>query len=918
MTLRCAGISSGIKWTQSAEFLINVLERKPIVTTGSATGISGTGAAVTGTINPKGLTTTAYFQYGPTTGYGATTPIRNVGSANTAVAITGTLTGLAPSTTYHYQLVATNDCGTSQGADRTFTTNGPPTVVTGPVSSITWQGAVLSGTVSPNGYSSSFYFEYGPTTDYGSSTAPQNLDSPTAKARVTGTLTGLTPGTNYHYRIVATNILDTTRGPDGNFTTAPPPSTNADLSKLSITSGTLAPAFSSGTTSYSASMANRVASIKVTPVHADAKSVIAIRKSGTGNFSSLASGASASVALSPGDNLVELKVTAEDTITTKLYSLTLHRGTVPVTGAASESGTSAVVEGSVDGHAFSASFQYGLTTGYGASAGSQPIASGSGTVALSATLAGLSPAGLYHYRTVAVTGGVADFGPDKTFVTSRSYAKPEVATQGDIAPQIDGTATFRSFGNPAINYALPAAPEDYDHWAFQALISGSGINAKNNSGIWLYTGSAATLVARTGNPAPGGGVFAKLLDPVLNNHDEVAFLGTVSGTGFTAKNNVGLWATTSGSLHLVASTRAALDSTGAKASSFAQVVLADEAGPVFLANLVSGTGGVTAANNQGIWMESNSGLTRLLSKGDVLQGGTLSALSIFAAPKLPVGVTGQTRNINPAGDLSFLATFADKRQGAFVLSSGSVCPPQALKGAPAPDIFGGPSRYDSVGNPIINETGNTAFQAVLTGTAKGAAKYQAILAETGTDRVLGIVALSGSFAPNALGQTGTAAVFASLGDPVFNKHDQVAFLGKLKSGTQGVWATTSGTLALVAQTKTQAPECASGAKFASFVQLVLPDEGGVVFLATLAGTGVSGSNNQGIWAVDTQGNLRLVARTGDALLVNGQPKIVSKVSLFTATAGTNGQTRSFNPIGDLIYKVIFTDKTQALRKVLFP
>ncbi len=345
--------------------------------------------------------------------------------------------------------------------------------------------------------------------------------------------------------------------------------------------------------------------------------------------------------------------------------------------------------------------------------------------------------------------------------------------------------------------------------------------------------------------------------------------------------------------------------------------------------LVNGVGGATASNNQGIWAETNGQLKALVRKGDILAGGTVSALSIFAAPYAPSGVAGQTRNFNGNGNLSFKATFTNGAQGLFVLTSGTEFTQVAASGGAAPEIFGGPAKFGVLGNPIINDGGNTAFQAFVSGTAKAATYYSAILAETGSANNLGIVALTGTFAPDANGLAGGAGIFATLGDPVFNSNDQIAFIGKLKTGgavtaanCQGIWAGTSGTLALVAQAQGQAPDCPVGAKFQSFAQLVLPDQGGVVFLANLTGAG-----GQGIWAVDTVGGLHLVARKGDVLMINGTPKVISALSIFTPSAGTAiftlsagtaGQTRSFNKAGDLVYKVTFTDRTQAIQKVVFP
>jgi len=145
--------------------------------------------------------------------------------------------------------------------------------------------------------------------------------------------------------------------------------------------------------------------------------------------------------------------------------------------------------------------------------------------------------------------------------------------------------------------------------------------------------------------------------------------------------------------------------------------------------------------------------------------------------------------------------------------------------------------------------------------------------------------------------------------------------GKPATSYQGIWATgTSGELFLVTQAQAQAPDCPTGAKFSTFAQLVLPDQGGPVFVANLASGagGITTGNSQGIWAVDTNGRINLVARTGDAVVIDGKTKFIKSLSIFATSAATVGQTRSFNASGDLIYKVAFTDNTQAIIQIVFP
>ncbi|HUN78661.1 MAG TPA: hypothetical protein VMU32_07070 [Solirubrobacteraceae bacterium] len=100
--------------------------RPPHASTGGASHASETSVALIGAVNPRGVETTCYFQYGTTTAYGAQTAAIAAGSGTTSVKIDQPLTGLQPGTTYHYRLIATSASGTGEGQDRTFTTKQTP------------------------------------------------------------------------------------------------------------------------------------------------------------------------------------------------------------------------------------------------------------------------------------------------------------------------------------------------------------------------------------------------------------------------------------------------------------------------------------------------------------------------------------------------------------------------------------------------------------------------------------------------------------------------------------------------------------------------------------------------------------------------------------------------------------------------
>ena len=195
----------------------------PVAVTGSATSITVTSATLNGTVDPNGRATAWYFEYGTSTSYGSKTAEKSAGSGTSTMSVSAPVSGLARGRLYHYRLVATSDAGTSRGADQTFSTTGVPTVVTGSASSISLTSARLNGTVTPNGQATTWYFEYGTSTSYGTKTAARSAGSGTSSVNVSASLTRLRTATTYHYRLVATNASGTTFGGDRSFSTALPP-----------------------------------------------------------------------------------------------------------------------------------------------------------------------------------------------------------------------------------------------------------------------------------------------------------------------------------------------------------------------------------------------------------------------------------------------------------------------------------------------------------------------------------------------------------------------------------------------------------------------------------------------------------------------------------------------------------------------
>ena len=203
----------------------------PMVTTNAATAVTNTGAILNGMVKANNDNTTVTFEYGLTIAYGMTLPAdQSPVTGNSLTPVSAGITGLVINQTYHFRVAAQNSYGTTHGSDMTlYTGAAAPSSTTKAATGIGSTVATINGTVIANNASTTVTFEFGPDTNYGRIlNATPGTVSGSQNTNVSAKLTNLSPGSTYHYRVVAINNTGTNAGADTSFTTANYDDTDGD------------------------------------------------------------------------------------------------------------------------------------------------------------------------------------------------------------------------------------------------------------------------------------------------------------------------------------------------------------------------------------------------------------------------------------------------------------------------------------------------------------------------------------------------------------------------------------------------------------------------------------------------------------------------------------------------------------------
>jgi phosphodiesterase/alkaline phosphatase D-like protein len=422
------------------------LHAVPGLTTESATGITSSTAALHGAFTGNGEDTHYYFQWGLSTSYNNSFPLppgNDITSPLGDTVVTPViLTNLNQDSTYYYRIVASNAAGTSLGQGQTLKTLRAPAVTPLAATNFSQTAVTVNAKINPRESGpTSYRVEYGPAScslqpDPCLSTPDSSpIPSDELEHQVVVELTALSPGTTFHYRILATSPSGTTAESDQTFTTLPlAPSVNA-ISVLGITKSdaTLEAQINPGfgytvyLFEYGLTATYGHSTLVSSPLPADGADHAATAEVG---------------GLTP-DTTYHYRVVAINFLgTTSSPDHTFITSAPPAVLASSASGlspTSATLSAQIDPHLAPTTyhFEYGTDESYG------HITPESGALGIdgvahfvSAAIGGLSPATAYHFRAVAKSPEGQSFGSDQVFTTPpseevRASARPK-CTKGRV------------------------------------------------------------------------------------------------------------------------------------------------------------------------------------------------------------------------------------------------------------------------------------------------------------------------------------------------------------------------------------------------------------------------------------------------------------------------------------------------------
>ena len=475
-----------------------------------------------------------------------------------------------------------------------------------------------------------------------------------------------------------------------------------------------------------------------------------------------------------------------------------------------------------------------------------------------------------------------------------------IALTGQSAPGGPEGALFQEFGISQVNNVG-------DVEFLGAMLTGTaGVTVDDAIGIWTASNGTITPVTVGDPSAPGiPGAMFETIGTAPQFSDTGAVLAEFqleSGVGgVTTNDDFAGWLFHSTGDRLLYREGSSLPGLPPDAQLFFSDSRLNANGDIaLLARFRAGFGGVTTANDRGLWIDTGGGMQMIARSGDPAQGGPAGAVyDGFGAPVLNDNAVIASSGALRTGLGGVTANDADvvytNRSGPFAVAY--------REGGTAT----GTAVFDFFSAVRLNNDNRLAFVANLKQGIGGVNSFnsQGIWVETGTG--LRQVVRTDDIMPGIGGSK-----FRGLLHLAVNDIGRVAFAGSSTSTitfntiySEGI----DGQLALVARAFTAAPDTGPGVNFdfdqtdfTGIPKLMINNRGQVAFFAGLTGTGVTTANDMGLWAQDTSGLLKLIVRKGNQIEV--APSDLRTVQTF--------RFGNMSQQGQIVFDAMFTDGTSGV------
>jgi hypothetical protein len=485
-----------------------------------------------------------------------------------------------------------------------------------------------------------------------------------------------------------------------------------------------------------------------------------------------------------------------------------------------------------------------------------------------------------------------------------------VALRGQQAPGLPAGETFAT----GFFSAAPTINND-GHVAFRAQTQVGGNDAR--TGIWTDRSGTLELLMVSGSATPEDATvtYAPGIETYINNAGNVFFEGDLSGPTVVyptfmptaPANNYGIWSDGSGSIAKVARDGDAAPGVVAPyfLAGITRPLFNDDGKAVIQSHFVNSMGNSAPAPPMiGVFSNRTGTLQKIVANGDPAPG--IGGEFAFFSSQFLTSYGG----FNDNNDFAFSARTTTDATGIWMTSGpvgGGSPGPLALVVGPGTStqgvLPGVTFRYSILAG--FNNARQIGINSALQGAGVTDQNDDSLWLWSSND--LQLVAREGQLL------TGTSYIPKSFVSTNINDDGTYVFAANVSPGfgtNYGIFSADANGARLIALGGQHAPGTPAGVVFNEFIgstgNVAINGGGQVAFIGDLVGA--SSSSNQGLWATDRAGVLRLIAREGDPIeYLPGQFGIIESLGSNPRTGNERGDKITFNDRGEVVFSATGTN-----------